>query len=73
MAAARQIMKISKRGLSIILKPKMGKDCRNKGNKAQCMAQAREALIPKASQLNFIPFMQGKNNECNPVAKHLFN
>jgi len=34
--------------------PKMGKELTSTGNKAQCIAQATEVPIPKASQFNFI-------------------
>jgi len=36
-----------------MLIPNKGRLVRNNGNKAQCMAQANEAVIPKASQLIF--------------------
>ncbi len=46
-------MPYSKDRFSIILTPNSGKLLKNKGNTAQCMAQATEAVIPKASQLIF--------------------
>lgn len=51
--------------------PNKGRDERNKGSKAQCMAQAAEAVIPKKSQfiLNFI--RMAKIQKSNNVAKLL--
>lgn len=72
MAAARQIMNISKKTLSMMLMPKIGNAWRNNGSSAQWMAQASEALIPKASQLNLNPAIEPANlTECNFVAKDL--
>lgn len=34
--------------------PNMGKLLRNKGNKAQCMAQAKDVAIPTKSKFTFI-------------------
>lgn len=48
------IIEYSNTGLSIILIPKSGKLDNTKGNKAQCMAQATDAVIPNASQLNLL-------------------
>lgn len=54
-----------------MLMPNIGRLCRKSGSKAQWMAQASEALIPKASQLNFIFMSRQKYARCNSVAKHL--
>jgi|GEM_PF-3355644 len=50
-AAASNIIPYSKIGLSIIFIPNMGKLLTISGSTAQCMAQATEAVTPKASQL----------------------
>ncbi len=39
----------------MILTPNKGSVDKNKGNNAQCMAHAKEVVIPKASQLIFNP------------------
>jgi hypothetical protein len=48
---ARNTIPVSKAMLCIILTPNKGKLDKNKGNTAQCIAQAIEAVIPRASQL----------------------
>ncbi len=53
MQNARVTIITSTNGFSIISKPKMGRLVKNKGNKAQCMAQASEVVIPNASQFTF--------------------
>ena len=56
MQKAIETITISTTGFSIISKPNMGRLVKNKGSKAQCMAQANEVLIPSVSQftLKFI-------------------
>jgi len=44
----------------MILIPNKGRDERNNGSKAQCIAQAAEAVIPKKSQFIF-DFMRTAN------------
>ena len=60
MQKARAIITASKVPLLIILIPNSGRLLMNNGSNAQCIAQASEAPIPKASQftLNFIPKIQ---------------
>jgi hypothetical protein len=38
--------------------PNKGKLLKNKGNKAQCIAQANEAPMPIASQFHFLNILQ---------------
>ena len=47
------IMPYSKARLCMMLIPNKGRLDRNKGNKAQWIAQATEVVIPKASQFIF--------------------
>ena len=49
MISAIKIIKTSKKVLLIILIPNIGRLDKNSGSNAQCIAQAREAPIPKAS------------------------
>jgi hypothetical protein len=51
MQRARNIIKYSKAVLSIILIPKTGNVESTIGSTAQCIAQAKEVVIPNASQL----------------------
>ena len=53
MQKAIETIIISTAGFSIISKPKMGRLVKNKGSKAQCIAQASEVVIPNASQFTF--------------------
>lgn len=74
MPSASSIMNTSNETLSIIFMPNNGSEERNSGSNAQCIAQASEAVIPKASQLIFIfiPFPEfefAKIKVCNFVAK----
>ena len=53
MANASKTIPISKETFSMMLMPKMGKLENNNGNNAQCIAQAMEVVIPRASQFTF--------------------
>ena len=53
MTNAMAIIMYSKPVFSIMFTPNKGRLLRNKGNKAQWMAQASEAVTPRASQLIF--------------------
>lgn len=54
-------MKYSKAGLSIMLIPKIGRLVKRKGRMAQCIAQASEAVIPRASQLILNDISKGQD------------
>jgi hypothetical protein len=56
MLKARTTIPVSKVMLCTILMPNKGSAVTNKGNTAQCMAQATDVVMPNASQLtlNFI-------------------
>ncbi len=54
MAKETRIIPNSKLTLCNIFMPNKGKLLKNKGNNAQCMAQAKEAPIPIASQFHFL-------------------
>jgi len=54
MAKETRIIPSSNLVLCKILIPNKGKLLKNKGNSAQCMAQAKEAPIPIASQFHFL-------------------
>jgi UDP-N-acetylglucosamine:LPS N-acetylglucosamine transferase len=61
----------SKYKLSMILMPNKGRLLKNKGNKAQCMAQAKDVAIPNASQLILNAILEAANvHKCNVVAKY---
>lgn len=53
MANAITSMIYSTRRLCMMLMPSIGKLEKNKGSRAQCMAQAKVAPIPNASQFSF--------------------
>ena len=52
-------------GFSIMFIPNMGRVVKNRGNKAQWIAQATDAVIPKASQLIFRLIGRAKVEDCN--------
>jgi hypothetical protein len=54
--------------LWMIFMPNSGRLVRNKGSKAQCIAQASDAPIPSISQSTFQPMMP-KLIKSNTVAK----
>jgi hypothetical protein len=54
MAKESRIMPNSNEVLCNIFIPNKGKLLKNKGNNAQCIAQAKEAPIPMASQFHFL-------------------
>lgn len=58
MAKESRIMPNSNLELCNILIPSSGRLLKNKGNKAQCMAQAKEVPIPIASQFQFLNIVQ---------------
>jgi hypothetical protein len=58
MAKDNKIMPNSNLKLCNILMPNKGKLLKNKGNKAQCIAQANEAPMPIASQFHFLNILQ---------------
>jgi hypothetical protein len=71
MQKANRIIPASKKTLFIILKPNKGRLVKNKGSKAQCMAQAIEVVMPRASQFIFfiLSFMKGKNTKKQQCCK----
>ena len=58
----------------MMLMPNKGRLLKNNGNKAQCMAQAKDVAIPNASQLILNAIVQTANIlNCNNVAKYIRN
>lgn len=62
MPTASTTIPASKKTLWMMLTPKSGRLVRNNGNKAQWMAQANEAVIPRASQF-ILDLMKGRKYE----------
>ena len=58
MAKESRIIPNSNLGLCRMLIPNKGRVLKNKGNKAQCIAQAKEVPIPIASQFQFLNIVQ---------------
>jgi hypothetical protein len=52
-----------------MLIPNKGRLLKNRGNRAQCIAQAKEAVIPNASQFIFEFIKTTKIQKGNIVAK----
>ncbi len=71
MANARKIIKNSKATLFMILMPKTGRLVSKIGKTAQCIAQATEAVIPSASQLNFARIRKAKINKTQQCCKKI--
>lgn len=57
-------MNNSKDKLLMILIPNIGNDVSNSGNKAQCIAQAIDAKIPRASQFIFLIILTMLRSYC---------
>jgi len=68
---ANATMMYSKYKLSMMFTPNKGRLLKNNGNNAQCMAQASDVAIPKASQLILNAIVEAANIfKCNLVAKY---
>ena len=71
-ANASKIIKYSKAILLIMLIPKTGRLEITKGKTAQWIAQATEALIPNASQLNLLFIRADKDIQTQQCCKNFF-
>lgn len=73
MPIARKIIKYSKRTFSIMLIPNIGKLVNNRGNTAQCIAQANDVVMPNASQLSFNAIEEDKYTTCATLLQNIFH